>query len=1297
MDAEDLVLGIDFGTSNSVVAVYRRRRNDGSTADRGEGDSAEDGDEDGDVEVLANDIEARTTPSCVHLQPRERHQVGEVALRMTAADPKNVVRNVKQILGRSFQSACQSFMSPPLGAVQMYTDRYRDACILEMCYPGHDLSPEEKEVTPEEVAAAILRDLRETARLRLGQDVKRAVIGVPSYFNAAQRYAVKQAAELAGLQVERLCNETSAAALAYARLSPKEGVRKVLVLDVGGGGGSAAVVEVESRSAVRVLASTGARLPGGEDLDDTVLLFLEDRITEKFTLVSNSEQFKEKLRLQWKEAKKKLAFSHPSAEIKIYCEESNRDISLKVTQQDFKRMFDQWFEGILKGINRVMKDARVSAKQVKDLVLVGASVRFPELRSKVEHIVGPRCCKVVSADEGVSIGNALLGAGCGSVYEKTPLETLFCFYYQKYLTAKEEKIIGAQSELPAIYSRPYSYYPFSIDHEVYQYPHANGEKPRGKHMIFSCSLDAKQKVEINQDGLFLIGNANNSHLLKPICSLSNERLSLINRSVSHREDFHNFEKERVKSKNQLEERLRRILSLLESNETSNTYLENHSKIEEDLQRLEKYQNCKQHYIDLWKKHEPLLLELEQQKQEELQRRKQEELERQKREELQRQELCRQKQEELQRQKQEELHRQKQEELQRQKQEELHRQKQEELQRQELHRQTQEELQRQKQKELQRQEELKRQEAQHILVKQRKSREEERSNWLRSSDAGHTLPLAAQSRYTASRTLEQSHNSYKTGESNSSSHNICLPNQQISSQLEHAPEVQYHVSKRDVTLSCANERTSKRIDADFWSNIDFQEASSVLLEVRNHYIMMSSFEEPQLWIPPHDFDLSPLGKKFVRNQGAVLQGMAEDACVRMLRTAFNNEYVVMLTGKVQASGGYEFIFLAVRYVSGQEPVECLLALLDSSVTGHDLLNYFDKLCNKASVSWKDALIGVSVDGTPACTELYDLLNRGTLNRIWNSSHRVDDKIAQECYKHVWGQTFFSIIDAVIELFGKEKWFKVLKEQCSFVVQKNLATYEQVINFLSRTSHRMDMVKALDAIQTIESKTILHISTLKSCLSDNDFILKLVTFSKVLGVMKDTSDILKFSCDIDLGIIDNCLEVLGSDEFWEEIKIDASKSLQRLLTSIERKDQGKILQTCRCVLIECITQCWTYLHDFQILKGECGYCETFRVHDDDVCKELRVACKNATTPADWLSICKTRYPLAYNSILKLMTMPLLHTQKNKTVVELQFHLENALTYPPTYLGAIFILKSMPNEVARMMNINKIIKYVQKHIRN
>ncbi|XP_052123467.1 chaperone protein DnaK-like [Frankliniella occidentalis] len=356
-----------------------------------------------------------------------------------------------------------------------------------MHYPELPLPPRERTVHPEEVAAAIFRDLRETARLRLGQDVRRAVIGVPSYFNAAQRVAVMQAAELAGLRVERLCDETSAAALAYARVSPKEGVRKVVIVDLGGGGGSAAVVEVQSRSRVRVLASSGTRLLGGEDLDATMLLLLGER-------KSFNDQVWEKLRLQWREAKKKLSFSHPSADIKIFSTESKEEICFEVTQEDLKKPFCDWCEGIIEGIRKVMMDANIDMGEVKDVVLMGASGRFPKLRMEVENLFNKKCCKIVNADEGVAIGTALLGARLASMTDITPLP-IQIRYTTYYFKQNEIESTSAQTELP---HSIYKHTMIARYIEIFQ----SVPSSEGNVCHFKCYVNHDDEIHININGIF---------------------------------------------------------------------------------------------------------------------------------------------------------------------------------------------------------------------------------------------------------------------------------------------------------------------------------------------------------------------------------------------------------------------------------------------------------------------------------------------------------------------------------------------------------------------------------------------------------------------------------------------------------------------------------------------------------------------------------------------------------------------------------------------------------------------------
>ncbi|KAE8753103.1 hypothetical protein FOCC_FOCC000026 [Frankliniella occidentalis] len=396
------------------------------------------------------------------------------------------------------------------------------------------------------------------------------------------------------------------------------------------------------------------------------------------------------------------------------------------------------------------------------------------------------------------------------------------------------------------------------------------------------------------------------------------------------------------------------------------------------------------------------------------------------------------------------------------------------------------------------------------------------------------------------------------------------------------------------------------------------------------------------------ELSDLGRLLICNQEAVLQGLAKDACIQVLTEALST-HCVLLTGKCQGPSEREFIFIAVRYISHQEPVECLLALVDSSASGQELYSCFKNLCSEASVHWKESLLGISMDGTPACTEFYKLFHSEDPNvaEVWNSSHRLDDKIAQKCYNSEWGKKFFGVIDLVKEFFMKDRWFKVLND-----------------------------------------------------LADHVFITQLVVFHKILCVMKETSKVLKFPSDIDIMVVTNCVSRLRDISFLHELMADAN-----MVRDIEGPTLGliyKMIEAARTVLHDCLQQCATSLRDYLLLRGDSnidnklGNFLLLPQSRIQMSRELYVSPISFSAPYELLkevSGLSSTHPCTFTAASRLLTMPLFPSLKKWTVAKLQENLYKAVPYPTSYLAAIFILQSTAEEVHQIINVKRILGKIQK----
>ncbi|XP_034234002.1 ribosome-associated molecular chaperone SSB1-like [Thrips palmi] len=511
--APEVVLGIDLGTTKSVMAAF-----------------LED-----DVEVLQNDIGSRSTPSCVHASMDAGdavRDVGEAALRLAVSHPHSTVRNVKSVLGRAHQD--------------VGSDHHLGPIKLGQSNLGHGVSIYLEGgvvMAAEEVTSMLLVHLKKAAEEQLGRgDINFAVIAVPAYFNAAQRNAVRDAAYLAGLRVLHLVNDTSAAALVYAR--ERDQPKTVLVVDVGGGGSSVAVVRTEF-SAVRVLAASDRRLPGGEDFDARMVEHFKEVIKQAHGLEVTSARSLEILRGQWEKAKQKLS-RIPSTKMATFLPDGDLDFQADVSRAAFEELCRPLFEAIVDEVKRTLLKAEVAVNQVDDVVLVGGSSRIPALRAMVQSELAQRpLCKAVSADEAVAKGAALLAAQCVRLEEVTPLVL-------KVTAAGNEVVVPANTALPLTLAMP--------GNSTVVVEQGCLDQPSLVVIHEKKSVQAV-KFSIDPCGFFrFLDSQGASMKLLPRGCIGGPALTQIRDKVQSRIQDEEEDRRRIELKNELEERCRAYLS-----------------------------------------------------------------------------------------------------------------------------------------------------------------------------------------------------------------------------------------------------------------------------------------------------------------------------------------------------------------------------------------------------------------------------------------------------------------------------------------------------------------------------------------------------------------------------------------------------------------------------------------------------------------------------------------------------------------------------------------------------------------
>jgi len=373
MAVSEKIIGIDLGTTNSVVSVM----------------------EGGEVKVIANQEGSRTTPSVVAFTDKGDVLVGEPAKRQAVTNPENTIYSAKRFMGRRHNEVESEEKIVPYKVVGGKNDYVK-------------IDVKGKQYTPPEISAHVLMKLKDAAESYLGHRINKAVITVPAYFNDAQRQATKDAGQIAGLEVSRIINEPTAAALAYGLEKKKD--EKIVVFDLGGGTFDVSVLEVEEGS-VEVLSTNGDTHLGGDDFDEVLIKYVADEFEKEQKIDLRKQPMAlQRLREACEKAKKELS-SLQSTEINLPFIHEARHLQLTISRSQFERLIDPLVERCRKPVEQALKDAKLSAKDVDEVVLVGGSTRVPlvvELVKKLFNGKDPH--KGVNPDEVVSVGAAIQGA-----------------------------------------------------------------------------------------------------------------------------------------------------------------------------------------------------------------------------------------------------------------------------------------------------------------------------------------------------------------------------------------------------------------------------------------------------------------------------------------------------------------------------------------------------------------------------------------------------------------------------------------------------------------------------------------------------------------------------------------------------------------------------------------------------------------------------------------------------------------------------------------------------------------------
>ncbi|ADX06244.1 putative heat shock protein 70 [Organic Lake phycodnavirus 2] len=374
MDGE--TIGIDLGTTYSCVGVWQNDR----------------------VEIIANDQGNRTTPSYVAFNEKER-LIGDSAKNQVSMNPTNTIFDAKRMIGRTMNDLKQDMKHWPFKVVEGKSNQPN----VQVTYKG-----EEKTFSPEEISSMVLIKMKEIAEAYLGKEVKNAVITVPAYFNDSQRQSTKDAGAIAGLNILRIINEPTAAAIAYGL--DKKDEQNILIFDLGGGTFDVSILSIDE-GIFEVKATAGDTHLGGEDFDNRMVDYCLQELKRKYKKeLTDNQRAMRRLRTSCERAKRTLS-SSTVASIEIDSLIDGMDYNTTISRAKFEDMNMDYFRKCMEPVEKVIRDSKLSKSQIQQIVLVGGSTRIPKVQQLLSDFFGGKeLCRSINPDEAVAYGATIQSA-----------------------------------------------------------------------------------------------------------------------------------------------------------------------------------------------------------------------------------------------------------------------------------------------------------------------------------------------------------------------------------------------------------------------------------------------------------------------------------------------------------------------------------------------------------------------------------------------------------------------------------------------------------------------------------------------------------------------------------------------------------------------------------------------------------------------------------------------------------------------------------------------------------------------